>query len=110
MLICRYSYKSTINTENHALANIPLFPIKALLEHPYVKLYEGVDDEISEVFEIHQIIPDVQFSRRIIIKELEIPPYRDLGIAVKDKSTLSASTQKFLSYVQSWISEEYDLL
>ncbi|WP_371369773.1 LysR substrate-binding domain-containing protein [Sporomusa rhizae] len=73
------------------------------------------------MFKVHRLTPDVQFaekddyaiiamvenglgisilpelvlkdtSRKIISKELEIPAYRDLGIAVKDKSMLSAST------------------
>lgn len=124
--------------ENHPLANNPFFPISALSEYPYIKLDEGVDDEISEIFENHQIIPNVQFaekddyaiiamvenglgisvlpelvlkdtSRKVISKELEIPAYRDLGIAIKDKNMLPASTQKFLDYVQLWIFEEYDL-
>ncbi|WP_090935013.1 LysR family transcriptional regulator substrate-binding protein [Pelosinus propionicus] len=124
--------------EKHILAKEVCFPISALSEYPYIKLNEGVDDEISEIFEIHQITPTVHFtekddyaiiamveselgisvlpklvlentSRKIICKELEIPAYRDLGIAIKDKSLISSSTEKFLSYVQLWVSEEYDL-
>jgi DNA-binding transcriptional LysR family regulator len=46
-------------------------------------------------------------SRRVIVKELEIPDYRDLGIAVKDRNMLTSSVQKFLSCVQEWMAENY---
>jgi DNA-binding transcriptional LysR family regulator len=124
--------------ENHTHAKDTFFPISSLSKYPYIKLNEGDDDEISEIFEIHQINPDVHFdeeddyaiiamvenglgisilpelvlknaSRKIISKELEIPAYRDLGIAYKDKSLISDSAQKFLTYIQLWISEEYGL-
>jgi len=122
--------------ENHVLSDSSVFPIASLSQYPYIMLYEGVEDEISEVFKIHHITPDVQFmlqddyavitmvekglgfsilpelvlknnAHKIIIKALEVPFYRDLGIAVKDKSMLSATTQLFLSYVKAWILEVY---
>lgn len=125
--------------ENHLLANNPVLPMSALSEHSYIKLDEGVDDEISEIFEINRITPDVHFSerddyaiiamvekglgisvlpelvlkdnsRKIVCKELETPAYRDLGVAVRDRNMLSASAQKFLTYVQLWISEEYGIV
>ncbi|MBY0124349.1 LysR family transcriptional regulator [Bacillus sp. S/N-304-OC-R1] len=122
--------------ENHPRAHDEFFPISGLSKHPYIKLDEGDDDEISEIFTIHQIAPNVQFvekddyaviamvekglgisilpelvlkniSRKVIYKELEIPSYRDLGVAVKDTTMLSTSAQIFLTYVQTWISKEY---
>ncbi|MHC1722837.1 MAG: LysR family transcriptional regulator [Aminipila sp.] len=122
--------------ENHALAKDPILPISALAEYPYIKLDESVDDGISEIFESHHIKPNVCFvekedyaiiamvdnglgisvlpelvlkdtARKIVIKDLDIPADRDIGIAVKDKNMLTASAQKFLTYVQLWIKEEY---
>ncbi|MDN3016103.1 LysR family transcriptional regulator [Paenibacillus sp. BSR1-1] len=122
--------------ENHPRAHDAFFPISDLSKYPYIKLYEGADDEISEIFTIHQIAPNVHFvekddyaviamvekglgisilpelvlkntSRKVVYKELEIPSYRDLGIAVKDTTMLSTSAQIFLTYVQTWISKEY---
>lgn len=122
--------------ENHELVNSPYFPMKALTEYPYIKLYEGDENEITDLFRSLKVVPNTQFiarddytviamvenglgfsvlpelvlngtSRKIVVKELEVPAYRDLGIAVKDKSLLSVSAQTFLTYVQSWISEEY---
>ena len=124
--------------DHHVLADAPFFSLSALSEYPYIQLNEGVDDEISELFKTNHITPNVHFtekddyaimamiendigisilpelvlkgtSRKIISKNLEIPAYRDLGIAVKSKNMLSASTQKFLHYVQSWISNEYSI-
>lgn len=122
--------------ENHPLAHDAFFPISGLSKYPYIKLDEGDDDEISEIFTIHQIAPNVQFvekddyaviamvekglgisilpelvlkniSRKVVYKELEIPSYRDLGVAVKDTTMLSTSAQIFLTCVQTWISNEY---
>lgn len=122
--------------ENHPLAHDAFFPISGLSKYPYIKLDEGDDVEISEIFTIHQIAPNVQFiekddyaviamvekglgisilpelvlkniSRNVVYKELEIPSYRDLGVAVKDTTMLSTSAQIFLTYVQTWISKEY---
>ncbi|OIK09324.1 LysR family transcriptional regulator [Bacillus sp. MUM 116] len=122
--------------ENHPRAHDAFFPISGLSKYPYIKLYEGADDEISEIFTVHQIAPNVQFvekddyaviamvekglgisilpelvlkniSRKVVYKELEIPSYRDLGVAVKDTTMLSTSAQIFLTYVQTWISKEY---
>ncbi|QAT43621.1 LysR family transcriptional regulator substrate-binding protein [Aminipila luticellarii] len=47
-------------------------------------------------------------ARKIVIKKLDIPAYRDIGIVVKNKKMLTASAQKFVSYVQEWITEEYN--
>lgn len=122
--------------ENHILAKEPFLSAAALSEYPYIKLDESVDDGITEILESHHIKPNVCFvekedyaiiamvdnglgisvlselvlkdtARKIVIKELEFPADRDLGIAVKDKNMLTASAQKFLGYVQLWILEEY---
>ncbi|QOS88769.1 MULTISPECIES: LysR family transcriptional regulator [Peribacillus] len=124
--------------ENHPHAKNAFFPISSLSKYPYIKIDERDDDKISEIFKIHQINPDVHFveddvyaiiamvenglgisilpelvlkntSQKIISKELENPAYRDLAIAFKDKSLISDSAQKFLTYIQLWISEEYGL-
>jgi DNA-binding transcriptional LysR family regulator len=124
--------------EHHPMANKAIFPMSAFSENSYIKLDEGVDDEISEIFEVNNITPDVHFSerddyaiiamvekglgisvlpelvlkdtsRKIVIKNLEAPAFRDLGIAFKDREMLSASAIKFISYVQLWISAEYGL-
>ena len=122
--------------ENHPLCRLPSFPLAELAKQPYVELYEGVEDEISAVFTTHGIAPDTQFvesddyaviamveqglgisvlpqlvlkgsSRRVVQKELEVPAYRDLGVAFRDKRLLTNSAGAFLEYVRKWIKEEY---
>ncbi|WP_164914436.1 LysR family transcriptional regulator [Aminipila luticellarii] len=122
---------------NHDLADHLFLPVSALTEYPYIKLDESADDGISDIFESHQIRPNVRFvekedyaimamvdnglgisvlpelvlkdtARKIVIKKLDIPAYRDIGIVVKNKKMLTASAQKFVSYVQEWITEEYN--
>lgn len=125
--------------ENHPLAEQPTFPLANLPHYAYIKLYEGIDEEVPEVLELFQawnLQPEVRFSekddyaivamvekglgisilpelvlkdtgRRVVSKVLDVPAYRDLGVAVRDQSLLSASAQTFLAYVQRWIAEEY---
>ena len=122
--------------EKHPLCKLPSFPISELAKQPYVELYEGVEDEMSAVFTTNHITPNTQFvesddyaviamveqglgvsvlpqlvlrgnPRRVVQKELEIPAYRDLGVAFRDKRLLTNSARVFLAYVQEWIKDEY---
>lgn len=115
--------------ENHSLANCDQFPIKALGEEPFMLLEKGGRAEISEIFEQFKITPKVQFTTwddyaimsmvesglgisilpelilkripyRIIVKELEVPAYRKIGLAMKDKETASLAVKRFLEYMQ----------
>ncbi|MGE6375804.1 LysR family transcriptional regulator [Peribacillus muralis] len=113
---------------NHPLANCERFPINGLLDSPFMLLEKGAKAEISEIFEKHQITPHVNFTtwddyaimsmvenglgisilpelilqripHKIIAKELEVPAFRKIGVAMREQKTLSLASQKFLEYL-----------
>jgi DNA-binding transcriptional LysR family regulator len=114
--------------QNHPLANCEKFPIKDLLNSPFMLLEKGAKAEISEIFEMHHISPQVNFTtwddyaimsmvenglgisilpelilkripHKIIAKELETPAFRNIGIATREQKSLSLASKKFLEYL-----------
>lgn len=113
--------------ENHPLADCDKFPINELMNSPFMLLEKGAKAEISEIFEKHHISPQVYFTTwddyaimsmvenglgisilpelilqripyRIIAKELEVPAFRDIGIAMREQKLLSLAAKRFLDY------------
>ncbi|MRG88349.1 LysR family transcriptional regulator [Salinibacillus xinjiangensis] len=113
---------------NHPLANCEKFPINDLLNNPFMLLEKGAKAEISEIFEMHDISPQVHFTTwddyaimsmvenglgisilpelilqripyKIIAKELEVPAYRNIGIAMREQKSLSLASKRFLRYL-----------
>jgi len=91
-------------------------------------LEKGAKAEISAIFERHKLTPKVRFTTwddyavmsmvesglgisilprlilkripyRILAKPLEIPAYRDIGIALKSSKTASLAVKCFLEYL-----------
>ncbi len=114
--------------ENHKYAECDKFPVKALCDEPFMLLEKGAKAEISEVFERNRLTPDVKFTTwddyavmsmvesglgiailpklilkrvpyRIVSKELDVSAYRNIGIAFKDRQTLSTAAARFLEYL-----------
>ncbi|KOR79188.1 LysR family transcriptional regulator [Bacillus sp. FJAT-21352] len=114
--------------QNHALANCEKFPINELLNSPFMLLEKGAKAEISEIFEKHHISPQVNFTtwddyaimsmvenglgisilpelilqripHKIIAKELEVPAFRTIGIAMREQKSLSLASKRFLEYL-----------
>lgn len=115
--------------QDHPLANCDKFPINELLNNPFMLLEKGAKAEISEIFEKHHISPQVHFTTwddyaimsmienglgisilpelilqripyKIIAKELEIPSFRNIGVAMREQKLLSIATKRFLQYLQ----------
>jgi DNA-binding transcriptional LysR family regulator len=115
--------------ENHPLADCDKFPICELVNSPFMLLEKGAKAEISEIFEKHHISPQIHFITwddyaimsmvenglgisilpelilqripyRIIPKELEVPAFRDIGIAMRERKSLSLASKRFLEYFQ----------
>ncbi len=113
--------------EDHPLADCEKFPVEALAEDPFILLEKGNREEISAVFEENQVEPQVRFRTvddyavmsmvekglgisilpelilqrkpfRILAKELDVPAYRTLGIAVKKRKNASLAVRRFLEY------------
>ena len=91
-------------------------------------LEKGAKAEISEIFEINNITPNVHFTTwddyavmsmvegglgiailpqlilrripyKIVAKELDVPAYRKIGIALRDKKRASLAVKMFIEYL-----------
>lgn len=115
--------------ENHALADSGRFPVKALADYPFMLLEKGAKAEISEIFERCNVIPKIHFTTwddyaimsmvesglgisilpqlilqrvpyKIITKELDVPAYRNIGLALRSKKNSSLAVKRFLEYIE----------
>ena len=115
--------------EGHRYADSDAFPVEALCDEPFMLLEKGAKAEISAIFEKHNLTPKVHFTTwddyavmsmvesglgisilpnlilkripyRIVAKPLNIPAYRDIGIALKSSKTASLAVRRFMEYLQ----------
>ena len=115
--------------ENHRLAGCERFPAAALCDDPFLLLEKGAKSEVSEIFERNHLTPKVHFTtwddyavmsmvesglgisilpslilRRvpytIVVKELDVPAFRDIGIAFRDRKSASPALRRFLEYLK----------
>ncbi len=115
--------------ENHPLKDCDKFPIRALCDEPFMLLEKGAKAEISEIFERNNLKPNVKFTTwddyavmsmvesglgiailpelilkripyRVIAKELDVPAYRNIGLALRDKKTASLAVKVFTDYLK----------
>lgn len=114
--------------QDHPLADCDKFPIGELLNSPFMLLEKGENPDILEIFERHRISPQVHFttwddyaimsmvenglgisilpelilqriSYQVIAKELEVPAFRKIGIAMRAEKSLSLAVKRFLEYL-----------
>lgn len=114
--------------ENHPLANCDRFPVTALCNEPFMLLEKGAKAEISDIFERNNLKPRVHFTTwddyaimsmvesglgisilpklilkrvpyHIVSKELDVPAYRNIGLALRDKKAASLAVKRFLEYL-----------
>ncbi len=115
--------------ENHSLKNVDKFPVSALCDEPFMLLEKGAKAEISEIFERNNLQPNVKFTTwddyavmsmvesglgiailpelilkrvpyKILTKELNVPAYRDIGLALRNRKAASLAVKKFLDYLK----------
>ena len=115
--------------ENHPLAECERFPVKALENDPFMLLEKSAKAEISKIFERWNITPKVHFTTwddyaimsmvesglgisilpelilkripyHIVIKELDVPAYRNIGLVMRDQKTVSIAVKRFMDYLK----------
>ena len=115
--------------KNHRLADCEKFPVAALCDDPFMLLEKGAKAEVSEIFERCGLTPKVHFTTwddyaimsmvesglgisilpqlilkripyKIIAKELDVPAYRNIGLALKSKKTASLAVKRFIEYLE----------
>lgn len=112
----------------HPLAAREKIPVSALSGEPFMLLEKGAKADVSEIFERSGISPKVHFTTwddyaimsmaesglgmsilpelilkrapyRIAARELEIPAYRNIGLAWKEKKGNSPILKRFIEYL-----------
>jgi len=115
--------------EDHPSADCEKFPLAKLCEEPFMLLERGAKTEVSEVFERNHLTPRVRFTTwddyaimsmvesglgvsilpqlilkrvpyQILAKELDVPAYRNIGLALKKKETASIAVKRFMEYLK----------
>ncbi len=114
--------------KDHPFADCDKFPMKELEKNPFILLEKGWKAEISAIFERNYLSPPVRFTTwddyaimsmvenglgisilpelilqripyHIVTKELEVPAYRSIGIAMRNQKLLSLAVRRFLEYL-----------
>lgn len=97
--------------------------------NPFMLLEKGATAEGSEIFQRYNLTPNVRFITwddyaimsmvesglgisilpelilkripyRIVAKKLDVPAYRNIGLALRDKKASSLAVKRFLDYIQ----------
>ena len=114
---------------NHPLAHLPRFPLKALEGEPFMLMEKGGKNEIAGIFERNRLSPNIKFVTwddyaimsmvenglgisilpqlilkrvpyRVLIKELEVPAFRRIGVALRDQARAPLAVKRFLEYLK----------
>ncbi len=114
--------------ETHPLADCDVFPMSALCREPFLLLEKDKNIVVSDIFKKNHLKPDIRFTTwddyailsmvetglgisilpslvlqripyHIVIKKLEIPAYRKIGLAMPDKKGLSKAVKEFIKYL-----------
>lgn len=114
--------------EKHPLSHLEKIPLSALCAEPFLLLEKGEKAEITELFDQCSLTPQVHFTTwddyaimamvesglgvsilpalilkripyRIVTKTLDIPAYRNIGLALRSKKTASLAVKRFLEYL-----------
>ena len=114
----------------HPLAGEPAYPIARFAQDPYIKLEDDRDREVIRIFERYGVKPNLQYlvnddyaaismvgsglgvsvltelvlrrtPYQVAVKPLDPPQFRDIGLAVRDRSAASPATARFLEHVEA---------
>jgi len=104
--------------ENHNLCKYDKIPVEELEKYPFLLLKKNGISECGEIFEKYttnsimamvekglgiSVLPKLILQRvpyNIEIRSLNVPAYRNICIAMRDKSMLSKAAKTFLTYLK----------
>lgn len=115
--------------QNHPLAKKERIDIRDLNEQPFLLLENGGKTEVTELLEKYEVSPQISFATwedfaimamiekglgvsilpemilkripyNIEIRSLEVPFYREIGIAMRNKKHLTPAVTKFIEYLK----------
>ena len=115
-------------SEDHPMANEEFFPISALADYPFMMLNEGNNSDVEKLIRRYKlpmqircttwddyaimamaelglgisVLPRLILQRapyRIVAKRLEIPEYRKIAVALRDRKSSSLAVERFLDYL-----------
>lgn len=115
--------------ENHPLAEYEKIPAAALCSEPFILLEKDGNSDAAEFFARCNLTPRAQFTTwddyaimsmvesglgvsilpqlilrrvpyRIVTKELDVPAYRNIGLAFRSRKAVSPTVRRFLDYVK----------
>lgn len=114
--------------EGHALSEHDVIPLSSLCQEPFILLEKGKNNEISEVFRVAGLIPRVKFTLwddyavmtmveknlgvgilpslilrkvpySIITRKIDVSPCREIGLAFRNRKSVSRAVQQFIEYL-----------
>ncbi len=120
--------------ENHPFTQFDKIPIEALEEEPFLLMDKGERSEIAQLLKAYDIHPKVHFTTwddysimsmvesglgisvlpelilkripyRVVIKELDVPAYRKLALALKNTKNTTLAVRRFLNYLDYRITD-----
>lgn len=115
--------------EDHPMAALERVPVSSLCDEPFMLLEKGAKAEIAGIFERSGLQPRVRFTTwddyaimsmvegglgvsilpelilkripyHIVARELDVPAYRKIGLALRDKKSASLAVKRFLEYLR----------
>lgn len=114
--------------ENHPLIHYEKIPVSALCGEPFMLLEKGSKAEVSEIFERNNLTPRVHFTTwddyaimsmvesglgisilpqlilkripyKVVAKELDVPAYREIALALRERKNASLAVKRFINYL-----------
>ncbi len=115
--------------KNHPLCENEKVSVADICKYPFILLERGEKADISDIFEKCGLKPDIRFTTtddyatmsmiekglgisimpelilrrtpyKLITKELNVPAFRELGFAVRDRRTASLAVKRFMEYLK----------